>query len=259
MHCFLFRAPVSQVTNTPKCQDSISSTELWGVMSTYERSRKAVGSSSEPLRQNQRKTSSASQPKYKYERPPPSPYNNTPDGMPYVQPLPATPQPEASSARRMSSQLSARPQYHEVSDDDTSFRSARDGQSSKKSETSVLLDNEEEDDDDDKDWDMLEREAPNAKVSATGTCLPQLPFTDHPHPDPNKLLPRNMAHRHSRHHHRSQASRRRHILLRHSTHAIRHRQGKLVHRKRDRGVGQEGRNEVRGLDEPRDRAARSQG
>lgn len=143
-------------------------------MSSYDKSRKAAGSSSDPLRQNRRKSSSASQPKYKYERPPISPCNNTADSLSYVPPLRTSHQSQgpstSTSARRMSSQASTRPQYHEaqVSSDDMSFRSARDGNSSKKSSpttSSVLLHDDEVDDDSDDSWDMLERETPNHKVS----------------------------------------------------------------------------------------------
>lgn len=154
-------------------------------MSSYDKSRKAAGSSSgdqQPLRQNnQRKWSSASQLKYRYERPPTSPYNNTADSLSYVPPLRSSHQSQgqatSTTTRRMSSQHQVRPkQYHETQvsdgDDEMSFRSARDAQSSKKSTstrtiTSVLLnDDDEQDNDKDSDdsWDLLEREAPNHKV-----------------------------------------------------------------------------------------------
>lgn len=174
-------------------------------MSSYDKSRKAAGSSSEPLRQsNQRKSSSASQPKYKYERPPTSPYNNTADSLSYVPPLRTNHQSQgpSTSTRRMSSQHQARPQYHEshqVSNDDTSFRSARDVQSSKKSTTttSVFLndDDDEGDEESDESWDMLEPEAPNRKVSnpshiplhcrsLTRSRRPQPPTSPEPGPPP---------------------------------------------------------------------------
>lgn len=146
-------------------------------MSSYDKARKAAGSSSDPLRQNnQRKSSSASQPKYKYERPPTSPYNNTADSLSYVPPLRNSHQSKGppTSSRRMSSQHQVRPQYHDshqVSDDDMSFRSARDAQSSKKSTTttSVFLNDDDDDgadEDSEESWDMLEREALNHKVSS---------------------------------------------------------------------------------------------
>ncbi|KAH7400887.1 hypothetical protein DE146DRAFT_477938 [Phaeosphaeria sp. MPI-PUGE-AT-0046c] len=134
-------------------------------MSSYERSRKAAGSSSDPLHQNQRQASSASQPKYKYERPPTSPYNNTADSLSYVQSHSASHQSQAPPARRMSSQHSARPRNHEVSDDHTSFCSAHDGELRKTGDASVLLDNDDDNsDDDDDDWEMVDRDPPNAKT-----------------------------------------------------------------------------------------------